>query len=184
MHLIVGLGNPGEKYESTRHNVGFMVIDNFLKENLINNEKELFNAKYSEYNYKGKKVILIKPMSFMNLSGEVVKKYCDYYKIDVKNVLIINDDLDLEVGSYKLKSNGGSGGHNGLLNIEKNLKTKEYARLKIGISRSKTIPVDKYVLGKLPTSDKDKIFANYDTFDKIIKEFIDSDILSAMNKYN
>src|SRR5574344_2330767 len=147
MKLIVGLGNPGKVYENTRHNMGFMTIDNYAKKKNIDINKNKFNGLYGEYNYRGEKIILLKPCSYINLSGEVIKKYVDYFKIDINDLLIIHDDLDIPLGNIKLKPSGSSGGHNGLKNIELNLKRKDYKRIKIGISNNKMIDTKDYVLG-------------------------------------
>ena len=148
MKLIVGLGNPGMEYENTRHNVGFMVIDKFIEHIGYVSMKKKYDGLYCEVFYQNEKIIILKPQKYINLSGEVVKKFIDYYKIDISDILIINDDLDLPVGCYKLKPSGGSAGHNGLKNIEKELNTNEYKRLKIGISNNKNIETKDYVLGK------------------------------------
>ena len=117
--MIVGLGNPGMEYENTRHNVGFMVIDKFIEHIGYVSMKKKYDGLYCEVFYQNEKIIILKPQKYINLSGEVVKKFIDYYKIDISDILIINDDLDLPVGCYKLKPSGGSAGHNGLKNIEK-----------------------------------------------------------------
>ena len=148
MKLVVGLGNPGLKYSKTKHNLGFNVIDEYAKKNKfkINNKK--FNGLYEIINLNGDKVLFLKPYSYINLSGEVVRKFVDYYKIDIDDILIINDDLDLDYLDFKLKQKGSSAGHNGLKNIEKHLGTNEYKRLKIGISKDVNIETVDYVLSK------------------------------------
>ena len=103
MKLIVGLGNPGSEYEKTRHNIGFMVIDYFAKEHNISVETKKFNGLFTKFMYNNETVILLKPLSYMNLSGEVVRSFVDYFKIDIKDILIINDDLDMSIGKIKLK---------------------------------------------------------------------------------
>ena len=113
MKLIVGLGNPGQEYQNTRHNIGFRYLDLFIKEKKLGNFKEKFNGLYLKTTYNNQDIIFLKPLSYMNLSGEVVKKYKDYYKIDSKDILVIHDDLDIEIGKIKLKENGSGGGHNG-----------------------------------------------------------------------
>ena len=150
MKLIVGLGNPGKKYEKTRHNIGFMMLDKYVdKKNIMDKWSLKFNGLYIQTEINKNKVIFLKPQSFMNLSGGVVKKYVDYFKINIEDILIISDDLDLNIGNFKLKDKGSSGGHNGLKDIENNLGTNEYKRLKIGISNNKNIDTKDYVLGKI-----------------------------------
>src|SRR5574344_965287 len=126
MKLIVGLGNPGQEYENTRHNIGFMVIDNFAKNHNFLVDKKKFNGLFQKYEYNKELVILLKPLSYMNLSGEVVRKFMRWYKIDKNDILVISDDLDMDFCKIKLKEKGTSGGHNGLKNIEENIKTIDY----------------------------------------------------------
>lgn len=184
MKLIVGLGNPGKQYEKTYHNIGFMVIDNYIKTNKIETPKEKFNGEYVQFENDGEKIILLKPLSYMNLSGEIVKKYVDYYKIDYSDILIISDDLDQEFMNYKLKYKGSCGGHNGLRNIEDNLKTDQYKRLKIGIGKNKDIDGKDYVLSKLSKEEQNKIIEMLPVFNAIIDDFIEMDFERLMNKYN
>jgi len=184
MKLIVGLGNPGNEYEKTRHNIGFMVIDYFAKEHNISIETKKFNGLFTKFMYNNETVILLKPLSYMNLSGEVVRSFVDYFKIDIKDILIINDDLDMSIGKIKLKEKGSSGGHNGLKNIELHLKTSEYKRLKIGISNNKMIDTKDYVLGKLNEEETKKITEILPITNKIIEDFTTVDFNKIMSKYN
>ena len=138
MKLIVGLGNPGKEYENTRHNMGFVMIDEIASSLNCNINQEKFGGLYTKVNIGGENIILLKPQKYINLSGEVIQKYVDYFKIDISDILIISDDLDMPVGKIKLKLSGSSGGHNGLKNIELHLKTKNYKRIKIGISNNKS----------------------------------------------
>lgn len=183
MKLIVGLGNPGKQYEKTRHNIGFLVVDNYAKKNNLVFSSKL-DGLYAETLISNEKIILLKPQKFINLSGEVVKKYVDYFKIKLENILIINDDLDIELGKYKLKENGSSGGHNGLKNIELSLNTDQYKRLKIGISNNKSIETKDYVLGKISLEEQDVINKIVDISESIINDFIMLDFNKLMNKYN
>lgn len=185
MKLIVGLGNPGKEYENTRHNLGFMVVDNYIsKRGISDNWKSKFNGKYLETNIKGEKVIFLKPQSYMNLSGGVVSQFVNFYKIDISNILVISDDLDLLTGNYKLKSKGSCGGHNGLRDIERCLGTNEYKRLKVGISKDNHFDTKDYVLGKFSEEDN-KIYS--DVFSSLVDVLDDYFILefgNLMNKYN
>lgn len=183
MKLIVGLGNPGKEYENTRHNIGFMAIDNYLKNKQLN-AKEKFNGIYYEMNNNGEKIIFLKPQSYINLSGQVIKKYINYFKIDISDLLIINDDLDLPAGKIKLRSSGGSAGHNGLKDIEACLKTKNYKRIKVGIANNKNIDTKKYVLGKISGTDKEEIEKSIQTISNIIDDFSKMTFENLMNKYN
>lgn len=184
MKLIVGLGNPGSIYDNTRHNIGYMVIDKFAKEQGQKIETKKFNGHFAKFVYNNEMVILLKPLSYMNLSGEVVKNYVDYFKINLEDILIINDDLDMPLGKIKLKERGSSGGHNGLKNIELNLKTDNYKRLKIGISNNKNIDTKDYVLGHFNNSELEILNQVLPKTSKILEEFISVDFNKIMSKYN
>ena len=184
MKLIVGLGNPGSEYTKTRHNIGFSLLDYLAKIKGFSFDKEKFNGMYAEYMVNGEKVILVKPLSYMNLSGGVLYKYINFFKIDIKDLLIIQDDLDMTMGKIKFVYNSSSGGHNGIKDIEKYLKTKEYARLKIGIAHNKDIDTKDYVLGKFNEEELNTIKKLYTTFDNIITSFIINGIDKTMNEYN
>lgn len=182
MKLIVGLGNPGNEYAKTRHNVGFMAIDNYLDND--NNFKEKFKGLYLEKNINGEKIIFLKPQKYMNLSGEVVISFVKFYKINIDDILIIHDDLDLPVGTYKLKQKGSSGGHNGLKNIELHLGTQEYKRIKIGISNNKNIDTKDYVLGKISKEETVELDKVKNTILDILNDYFKVSFLDLMAKYN
>lgn len=184
MKLIVGLGNPGKEYQNTRHNVGFMVLDKYLRENGIDKYKEKFGGIYYENSVVGEKVLFLMPQQYINLSGQVLKKYIDFFKIDVNDILIIHDDLDTPCGSIKIRPSGGSGGHNGLKDIENNLHTKQYKRIKIGISNNKLINTKDYVLGKFSNEDKRLIDNVIEKTMHIIDDFFLLSFENVMNKYN
>ena len=132
----------------------------------------------------GEQIMFIKPLTYMNLSGLSVKKIVNFYKIDMKNILVIQDDLDLSIGTYKIKRNSSSGGHNGIKSIISELGTEGFGRLKIGISKPTQIPIDKYVLAKFSTDELNKINSNMNVFNNIIDTFINSGIEEAMALYN
>lgn len=184
MKLIVGLGNPGKEYSNTRHNIGFHYIDYYAKMNNVELIKTKFNGKYIDFSKNSEKIILLKPQSYMNLSGEVIKKYIEFFKINLEDIIIIHDDLDINFGKYKLKSSGSSGGHNGLKNIELHLGTKEYKRLKIGISKDKNIDTKDYVLGKFQETELKQIEALEEIVKNIIDDFLLLDFEKLMAKYN
>lgn len=184
MKLIVGLGNPGKEYEKTRHNIGFRVVDNFLKNKNILSYKEKFGGLYYESIIENEKIIFLKPQKYINLSGQVIKQYIDFFKIDIKDILIIHDDLDTPCGSIKLRTSGGSGGHNGLKDIENNLHTKEYKRIKIGISNNKTVNTKDYVLGKFNSDDEKIIKSIIEKTMLIIDDYFNLTFENLMNKYN
>lgn len=184
MKLIVGLGNPGDEYKNTRHNVGFDLINYICKINNLNIDKEQFNAKYAVTRVDGERVLLIKPLSYMNLSGVVVKKFVDYFKLNNEDVLVVQDDLDMPLGRVKIITNSSSGGHNGIKDIERNLKGKNFIRLKIGIGKDSNINSKDYVLSKFSNDDLDKLEIIYSKFDNIINDFCLISLDKMMNKYN
>lgn len=181
MKLIVGLGNPGKEYANTRHNIGFLVLDNFLGDVKWSNK---FNGLYIEKNINGTKYVFLKPQSFMNLSGGVVKKYVDYFKIDVKDILVIQDDLDLEVGKIRIKINSTAGGHNGIKDIISCLHTDDFARIKVGVSHNRSMDTKDYVLGKFSNAEMNLIKDKFDDINDIIEKFDYNTINLLMNKYN
>ena len=181
MYLVVGLGNPGKEYENTRHNIGFMVIDNYLKNEKF---KTKFNGMYLKKVINNEEVIFLKPLSYMNLSGEVVKKYVNYFKINLSDLLIISDDLDMPCFKIKLKYKGSSGGHNGLKNIIQNINTEEFKRLKIGISNNLNVDTKSYVLSKFNQEELEKLHKKFEITNNIINDFINLDFEKVMSKYN
>lgn len=182
MKLIVGLGNPGKEYENTRHNIGFMYLDYILgKENFTLNKK--FNSMEYVTMFDGEKVVFIKPMTFMNLSGEAVMRYLDYYKIRTEDILVIQDDLDLSLGKYKLLFNHGDGGHNGIKNIILNVGNREFLRLKIGIARA-TGDTKEYVLGKFGKEELIQIEVAFKELKDFITDFLKLDRDRLILKYN
>lgn len=184
MKLIVGLGNPGKEYEKTRHNAGFRFIDNYAEKKGLSFNKEKFKGLYAELNHNGEKVILLKPQKYMNLSGEVINDFMNFFKINPEDILIIYDDLDTEKGKIKIKYKGSSGGHNGLKNIENHLKTQEYKRIKIGISKDKDQDKIDYVIGKVPNKEYELINSVNKKAENIIDDYLNMTFDNFMNKYN
>ena len=185
MKLIVGLGNPGKKYYNTRHNIGFEFIDFYLNNSSISeNWKNLFDGKYIEFSVNNEKIIFLKPQTFMNLSGDCVGRFFKYFKLDINDILVISDDLDLNLGNFKLKDKGSSGGHNGLKSIEKALGSSHYKRLKIGISKSNNKDIIDYVLGKLSNDELSIIKNEFIILKSVLDDFFNMDFSLLMNKYN
>ena len=183
MNLVVGLGNPDKEYAKTRHNVGFMYLDYLFGSDKFKLNKK-FNAYEYEININGNKVLFIKPLSYMNLSGEVVNRYLEYYKINIDNLLVIQDDLDIPVGKYKLMYNHGDGGHNGIKNIVLNVSSKEFLRLKIGISKNKEINTKDYVLGKFSKEELEIINKTFSLLKSFISDYVNVSRDLLMGKYN
>lgn len=184
MNLIVGLGNPGREYENTRHNVGFQLLDVIAENKGLSFNRDKFNAKYCEYNVAGEKVILIKPLSYMNLSGSVVAKFVSFYKIKARDILVIQDDLDMNVGRIKIVNDSSSGGHNGIKDIERCLGTREYIRLKIGIANNKDVETKDYVLGNFSSIELDSLRDNYKKLVNIVDDFCFMSLENLKSKYN
>ena len=184
MKMIVGLGNPGNEYENTRHNIGFMIVDNYAKKYHLDRFKEKFNGLYTKVYRNGEYYILLKPLSYMNLSGNVVGRFASFYKIKPEDILIIHDDLDLPVGKIKVKSKGSSGGHNGIKSIISALHTEVFPRFKVGISKNDNIDTKDYVLGKFSKNDLTVLDKILDFAPNIIDDFLDSNIEKVMSKYN
>ena len=181
MKLIVGIGNPGSDYENTRHNMGFMVLDDYLG-NVTYQEK--FNALYVKKIIAGETVYFIKPQTYVNNSGMAVQAFKDYFNIDIQDILVICDDLDENIGEYKLKINSSSGGHNGLKSIINSLNSQEFLRLKIGINSKYRHDTIDFVLGKLKREEKEAFNKNIETYKEIIDSFIKNGTNKTMNIYN
>lgn len=184
MKLIVGLGNKGNEYKNTRHNIGFMALDILADFLHVSIDKIRFDGEYQDVLLNGEKVILLKPLRYMNLSGEVVKKYMDFYKISIDDLLIIHDDLDLPLGTMKLKYKGSSGGHNGLKNIEMHLKSPCYKRVKIGISNNKGIDTKDYVLGHFSKEEQDVLKPILEKMPNLLEDYLKLSFDAVMSKYN
>ncbi len=182
--LIVGLGNIGEKYANTRHNIGFKILDYLAdKESLTFETQKLGDL--TTYKFKGRTYILLKPSTYMNLSGKAVQYWLTKEKIPIENLLIITDDLNLPFGSLRLKTKGSDGGHNGLKDIQDKLNTTKYNRFRFGISNEfgKGRQVD-YVLGKWDDDENTKLPERLDKSIELIKSFATAGINNTMNTFN
>ncbi|MDF2883938.1 MAG: pth [Clostridiaceae bacterium] len=183
MYLIVGLGNIGREYEKTRHNVGFDTIDLLSKKYNIVLNREKFKGIYGE-GYIGKeKVLLLKPSTYMNLSGESVREAVNFYKIDTDKIIIVYDDISIPIGRLRIRSKGSAGGHNGIKNIILNLGTDSFPRIKIGVGQPKENLVS-YVLGKFSEEERKILDEALETALLVVKEIMEVSLEEAMNKYN
>ena len=182
--LVVGLGNPGRQYTNTRHNMGFKVLDEIAKKLGVNTWKERDGGLYFDQYLDLCHVIFLKPQRYINLSGDVMIEFVKFFDIKTEDILIISDDLDTPVGSIKLKEKGSSGGHNGLKNIEAQLQTNEYKRIKIGISNDKEMNTKDYVLGKL-SKEEQKILNNVvEEVSEIVLKSFNTPFNILMSRYN
>lgn len=188
--LIVGLGNPGEHYHSTRHNVGFLIVDQLATSWGEKACREKWQALYTSSSVLGKNLHIIKPLTFMNRSGKAVAQYFRFFKILPDHLLVIHDDLDMAPGRIKLVKGGGAGGHNGIKSIVENLGTPDYFRLKIGIGRPgkggihPDIPVENYVLSKFDESDRTIVESRYLNIQQGVELFLQGETAKALGLLN
>ena len=175
MKLIVGLGNPGKEYIKTRHNVGYIILDGYLGDVKW---KKKFNAYYYLYG----DICFVKPLTYMNNSGYSVRKFVDYFKIAIQDIMVIQDDLDMQIGTYKMKINSSDGGHNGIKSIINSLNTNEFARLKIGIRKENVREAKDFVLDNFSSKDM-KLITDNPQYKKIINSFINEGLDKTLNTY-
>lgn len=185
MKLIVGLGNPGKKYENTRHNTGFAVIDRTLAKLNVELDKNKFNADYTMINRNGEKIYILKPLTYMNLSGEAVAPFMKYFGIEPENLVVVHDDLDLPVGKIRLRQSGSCGGQNGMRNIIDLLGDSNIKRIRVGIGKDPLIPVVDYVLGKTKKEDLEVYNQALDKASDALIYWLDHDDFSkVMSNFN
>lgn len=184
MYIIAGLGNPGDEYHKTRHNVGFDTINYLAEKYNISLNKLKFNAVYGELNINGEKVLLVKPVTFMNRSGVAIIEIMNYFKIPVENLIVVYDDIDIPVGTLRIRPNGSAGTHNGMKSIINTIKSEKFPRVRVGIGRNPNMDLADYVLQRFSNDDRviveDIIKSAGDACVEFVKEGLDS----AMQKYN
>jgi len=185
MYLIIGLGNPEEEYSKTRHNMGFNTINKIAHKYNLEVNKSKFQGLYETAVIEGQKVILIKPQTYMNLSGNCVKEFLNFYKIEKENIIIIYDDMDIEPGTIKIRKQGGPGGHNGMKSIIQMIGTENFSRIRIGIGRPKHNGDEiNYVIGAIPEEEIPKLEEATEKAKEAVIEILKNGIDSAMNKFN
>lgn len=186
MYIIVGLGNPGKQYEHTRHNVGFDTIDVLAERYRISVDAKKYKALYGKGMIEGNKVILAKPQTYMNLSGESVRELIDFYKIDeAEELIVIYDDINLEPGQLRLRAKGSAGGHNGIKNIIAHLGGQEFKRIKVGVGeKPKGYDLADYVLSRFSKEERQRVDASLERAADAAVKIITDDMASAMNEYN
>ncbi len=183
--MIAGLGNPGRKYARTRHNIGFMVIEHLVKKYDISLTQKKFDSHFGLGDIENVKIILAKPMAFMNRSGSPIMQVAKYFKLELKHILVIHDDLDILFGNIKIKAKGGHGGHNGLRSITGVAGSNEFPRIRIGIGRPDThIDVTGHVLGKFATEEIKRIDPVLNCAVEIAHTIITKGVTLSMNKFN
>ncbi|MEG2337513.1 MAG: aminoacyl-tRNA hydrolase [Clostridium sp.] len=183
MYLVVGLGNPGREYEGTRHNAGFEVIDCLSRKFGFNMDRERFKGNFGEYIIDGQKTIFLKPLTYMNLSGEALIEAASFYKIDPENIIVIYDDMAIDLGKIRIRPSGTDGGHNGMKNILLHLQTKDFPRIRVGIGKAQRGIVD-YVLGKYSDEERKIMDKSVEVSADAVVDMIKGSISNAMNKYN
>lgn len=183
MYLIVGLGNIGSKYNGTRHNVGFQVVNLLAAKYSIDINREKFKGTFGEGRIGQEKVILLKPSTYMNLSGDSVIAASAFYKIPIDKIIIIADDISLPIGKIRIREKGSAGGHNGLKNIILNLNSDDFMRIKVGVDMPKYDLIS-YVLSKFEGKEKDIIEKVYEAAAEAVVTIMGDGVQAAMNKYN
>jgi PTH1 family peptidyl-tRNA hydrolase len=188
MKLIIGLGNPGKKYINTRHNIGFVIVDEFKKTNEFSDWKKStkFKAEFCKGENLGEKIILAKPLTYMNNSGQTVKSLARFYKIKSHDIWVVHDDIDLPLGKVRITQKASAAGHNGVQSIIDNLKTNEFVRFRIGIASEtkKIIPAEKYVLQKFKTEEKSELEEIIKFTIQAINTALLGGITEAQNEFN
>lgn len=185
MYLIVGLGNPEEKYSKTRHNMGFNTINKIAKEYNIEVNKKKFDALYGEGFIENEKVILLKPQTYMNLSGKAIIQVVNFYKIPMENIFVIYDDVDIEPGLIKIRKKGSAGSHNGMKSVVEELQTEEFARIRVGIGKPEyKDDMINYVIGVVPNEELKLLEEGTTKAEKAMISIIKNGIDIAMNKFN
>ena len=185
MFLIVGLGNPERDYANTRHNMGFDVINELSNHNQIEVKKTKFEGLYGNGVIAGEKVILLKPQTFMNLSGKSLIQFANFFKIEPDHIIVIYDDMDLPIGTIKIRKKGGPGTHNGMKSVVQMMGREDFPRVRIGIGRPKEDEnIIDYVIGYVPEEELEELRKSTKKAAKAIEAIIENGIDTAMNQYN
>lgn len=184
--MIIGLGNPGPKYLETKHNIGFITLDEWAHQNNSSFNKNKFDALYAEERINGEKILFVKPMTYMNDSGRAVRPLMDYFGVDVEDIVVIYDDLDLPPGRIRLRQKGSAGGHNGIKSLIQHLGTQNFNRIRMGIGRPKyQMSVIQHVLSPFPAEDHADMLASVKGSVEAIEDYISGgNFLKTMNKFN
>ncbi len=184
MFVIAGLGNPGKKYEKTRHNMGFLVVDRIAEKCGISVKKMKHRALVGEGRISGRRALLVKPQTYMNLSGESIREIVDYYDAELEDVIVIYDDFDLEIGSIRVRKKGSAGSHNGMKSVISHLGSGDFPRVRIGIGKSGDLDWKDFVIGKVSSQEKDVISEAVDKAADAVLCILEKGIDRAMNEYN
>lgn len=184
MKLIVGIGNPGKEYENTRHNIGFIALDQIARKHNVDFNEKKFNSVYTTIRINGERVILMKPETYVNLSGSAVLSMMNYFGIDKDDILVIYDDIALPLGKIRVRFKGSAGGHNGLIDIIKYLKTQNFKRMRIGIGSNDRIEKKNWVLGRFSKEEAKNLENPLKLIESVPEDFVKMSFSDFMNKYN
>lgn len=184
MYVIAGLGNPGAEYENTRHNIGYITIDRLAEKHKIKISRFKFKALVGKGRIEGQKVLLVKPRTFMNLSGESVREAMDYYRLSTENLIVVYDDVDLELGALRLRKSGSAGTHNGMRSVEEHLGSGDFPRIRIGMGRPPDGDLVSFVIGGFTKEEAPVLEEAVTAAVSAIECMIGSGVDLAMNRYN
>ena len=184
MYIIVGLGNPGKKYELTRHNMGFLALDLLADKYGIKVDRLKFKALTGEGRIEGKKVLLVKPQTYMNLSGESVREVMNFYKEPIENLIVIYDDIDIPEGTLRIRTKGSAGTHNGMRNIVYLLGDDNFPRIRVGIGGERKMDLVNYVTGRVTEDEADSLWSALNKAAEAAADIVINDVIHAMQEYN
>ena len=186
MHLVAGLGNPGSEYARNRHNIGFMVVDELSHRHRVEGFKSKFGGQFAQGEIAGRKAILLKPMQYMNVSGRVVQQVAAFFQVEAKDIVVVHDEIDLELGRMKLKVGGGHAGHNGIRSIIQDLGTPDFTRVRLGVGRpaGQKGNVANYVLGDFGKAEQTEAEILIKEAADAVEEILEKGPLMAMNRWN
>ncbi|CFX10162.1 Peptidyl-tRNA hydrolase [Syntrophomonas zehnderi OL-4] len=184
MKIIVGLGNPGKEYKDTRHNVGFMVMEELASRYRVEKQESRFDAIIGHIRMGGEKVLLVKPLTYMNLSGKSVQPLMHWYKLDLNDLMVVYDDMDLPMGTLRIRKQGGNGGHKGMASISDRLGSQDFARSRIGIGRPNSGEAVNWVLGRFTEDEREQIRMVVKNAADALEKWVQVGIDEAMNAYN
>jgi len=184
MKIIVGLGNPGKDYKDTRHNIGFMVLEELASRYQVEKQESRFDAIIGHIKIDSEKVLLVKPLTYMNLSGKAVQPLMHWYKLELEELMVVYDDMDLPMGSLRIRANGGAGGHKGMASISERLASKDFARTRVGIGRPEVGEAVGWVLGKFSPDEKEQIHIVVKHAADALEKWAKMGIVETMNTYN
>jgi peptidyl-tRNA hydrolase, PTH1 family len=184
MKIIAGLGNPGPEYKNTRHNIGYLVLEELAARHPLEKQESRFDALIGQVRIKGEKVLLVKPLTYMNLSGRALQPLLHWHKLDLQDFLVVYDDMDLPLGSLRIRPGGGSGGHKGIKSIVERLGSQEFARIRLGIGRPTDREAADWVLGRFSPAEREQMEQAVRKAADAAEKWVEAGLVTAMNTYN